>query len=149
MRKDTPTTTPVEICHRNWCRVFEPLFDDHELVQQSLVDLRPNNIIPKLNASLKNLEAPLEERENPFVEPRPEERKGIYLADDDYGLLVTDMLPGMFHLQVLFWIYFAPMLIFIKVSSARSENSSRNGFANLLPRPKIPSVVGSAHAWPV
>lgn len=96
VRKDLPTTIPVAIAQKNWCRIFQPLFQEHDLVQQSLVELRTNNIIAKENKHLRDMETMEWKRANPFADLRPKEREGIYLADDDYGLLVTDMMCGAF-----------------------------------------------------
>jgi len=51
------------------------------------VQLKPGDIIAKLNSELQVLET----GSNPL---RPAKRRGTYLADDEYGFLVTDMTPG-------------------------------------------------------
>lgn len=82
VRKDLATTFPSAVAQASWARLIKPLFTESQLVMQSLVELRTGNIIPRLNKELESLS-------------RAPKRKGVYLADDDYGLLVTDMTPGM------------------------------------------------------
>lgn len=80
LRKATGTTRPVAESQALWEQHIKPLFSEGQVVQQSLVDLRPSQIIQKLNKCLQGNES--------FRDPK---RRGIFLADDDYGLLVTDM----------------------------------------------------------
>ncbi|KAF4618386.1 hypothetical protein G7Y89_g14918 [Cudoniella acicularis] len=96
LRKDLPTTAPCAVAQENWLRLVAPLFDADQLVQQSLVQIRTANVIEKLNKELNGWE----HNKYPLrgslrsVDPRPTQRHGIYLADDEHGLLVTDMTPG-------------------------------------------------------
>ncbi|KAH7360104.1 inositol-pentakisphosphate 2-kinase [Rhexocercosporidium sp. MPI-PUGE-AT-0058] len=98
VRKELPTTLPCAIAQSSWESLVAPLFTPTYLVTQSLVSLRPgpHNHIHALNTSLKALE------NNPSTSisvsttsqeagVRPSKRRGVYLADDEYGLLVTDM----------------------------------------------------------
>ena len=58
-------------------------------MEQSLVDLRGTKIVHSLNERLRELERSAE-----LSSHRPAERVGVYLADEYYGLLVTDMTPS-------------------------------------------------------
>jgi inositol-pentakisphosphate 2-kinase len=95
LRKDLPTTAPCAVAQDAWERVIAPLFFEDELVCQSLVQLRPGKVIQRLNEELQGWE-----RDYPLkgslrsLDPRPTKRQGIYLADDEHGLLITDMTPG-------------------------------------------------------
>lgn len=91
VRKNLHTTFPCAVAQSNWLRLIAPLFPEDQLVIQSLVDLRTGNIIARLNKQLEGWE----QYEYPIKgSPRPTKRRGIYLADDDHGLLVTAMTPG-------------------------------------------------------
>ena len=96
LRKNLPTTLPCAVSQKNWLRLVVPLFSPDQLVQQCLVQLGPSHAIAKLNNELRGWEL----YEYPIkgslrsVDPRPTKRHGIYLAEDEHGLLVTDMTPG-------------------------------------------------------
>jgi len=68
------------------------MFPADQLVQQTLVELRPGNIIAQLNRELRIWDSPTKGR-SPSANPRPPKRKGVYLADDEHGLLIQDMTP--------------------------------------------------------
>lgn len=85
LRKDIPTTIPVFEAQQLWERLVRPLFKPHQLVNQELVQLGPGSIVQKLNSELS-----LQEQ----AQDRLGKRSGVYLADDDYGLLVTAMIPS-------------------------------------------------------
>ncbi|KAL2074016.1 hypothetical protein VTL71DRAFT_7794 [Oculimacula yallundae] len=91
VRKNLATTLPCQTAQTLWSSLIAPLFPSSQLVQQSLVSLRPEsqNHITSLNASLKEWEA--SPNSNGHRSGRPEKRQGIYLANDEHGLLVTDM----------------------------------------------------------
>jgi inositol-pentakisphosphate 2-kinase len=103
LRKDLPTTVPVKLAQVEWQKHIPPLFSHESLVNQSLVELRPGKIIPRLNSELVSWEAnpALGAHENGFLGSRPTKRRGTYLADDDYGLLVTDMTPSISFLATM------------------------------------------------
>jgi inositol-pentakisphosphate 2-kinase len=71
------------------------LFSEDQLIDQSIVDLRPAKVIEKLNKELRGWEIYDYPTKGSLVssDVRPTKRQGIYLAEDDYGLLVTDMTP--------------------------------------------------------
>lgn len=85
LRKNLPTTFPVAIAQEKWEQLVAPLFSPDQIVEQSLVDIRAGKFIASLNQELRNNKAGAD------GSSRPTNRLGIYLADDDYGLLVTDM----------------------------------------------------------
>ncbi|TVY30740.1 Inositol-pentakisphosphate 2-kinase, partial [Lachnellula hyalina] len=85
LRKNLSTTFPVAIAQAKWEHLVAPLFSPDQIVEQSLVDLRPGKFITRLNQKLRDTESGADSSS------RPTNRLGIYLADDDYGLLVTDM----------------------------------------------------------
>jgi inositol-pentakisphosphate 2-kinase len=89
LRKGLPTTLPVSVTQEAWERVIAPLFPPSEIVQQSLVRLEPR-VIQNLNTKLQHWER------NPadIQHLRSSRRRGIYLANDEFGLLVTDMTTG-------------------------------------------------------
>ncbi|EPE31692.1 hypothetical protein GLAREA_12448 [Glarea lozoyensis ATCC 20868] len=87
LRKNLPTTLPCSLSQQNWERLLVPLFHADNLVKQTLVDLRPSNIISRLNSELRTWE------QQPHPN-RPSKRHGTYLAPDPYGLLVVDMTPS-------------------------------------------------------
>ncbi|KUJ07151.1 uncharacterized protein LY89DRAFT_743147 [Mollisia scopiformis] len=86
VRKDVPTTIPVAVAQEQYVRLIVPLFDKEDLVQQELVKLGPMDIVEKLNIELNKLEL-----DSAKDMKRPARREGIYLAEDKFGLLVTDM----------------------------------------------------------
>jgi inositol-pentakisphosphate 2-kinase len=89
LRKDLPTTLPVARSQEAWVRVIEPLFLPDQVVRQSLVRLDPH-LIDRMKVRLIHWENHPTEYKN----PRPSRRKGAYLADDEFGLLITDMSAG-------------------------------------------------------
>jgi inositol-pentakisphosphate 2-kinase len=94
-RKNLPTTAPCAVAQANWERLIKPLFPEHQLVDQTLVELKPGKIIAKLNEELRGWELydyPTKGSLWP-ADPRPTKRQGTYLADDDHALLITDMTP--------------------------------------------------------
>lgn len=77
------------------------MFPDEQLIDQKLVELRPSKIIEKLNDELKIWERPAGVRGSlKSSDVRPTKRNGVYLADDEHGLLVTDMTPCMCSLNL-------------------------------------------------
>lgn len=57
--------------------------------------LKQSRLIPKLNAELAQWETTPDGHTRSYPESgRPAKRHGIYLADDDFGLLIEDMRPG-------------------------------------------------------
>jgi len=88
---------PCEVSHDAWLRLIAPMFKPDQVVQQSLVDLRPGNVIEQLNEELREWE--VHEHEPPTrgsicsINLRPSKRRGVYLADDEHGLLIQDMTP--------------------------------------------------------
>ena len=94
-RKNLPTTAPCVVAQANWERLIKPLFPENQLVDQTLIELKPGKIIAKLNEELRGWELydyPMEGSLR-STDPRPTKRQGIYLADDDHALLITDMTP--------------------------------------------------------
>lgn len=90
LRKDLPITRTYLNAQDDWLRRIFPLFKDHEIVIQSLFDIRHLDLLPTLNADLRARESATPPK--PLV-PRAAKRVGVYLSDDDYGLLVTAMMP--------------------------------------------------------
>ncbi|PQE23497.1 inositol-pentakisphosphate 2-kinase protein [Rutstroemia sp. NJR-2017a BVV2] len=97
LRKDLPTTAPTEVSHHNWLRLFYPLFKPEELVEQQLVTLNSKSLIKALNRNLLHNKLSYSTvTANPSPERdflRGQSRSGTYLAEDEYGLLITDMTP--------------------------------------------------------
>jgi inositol-pentakisphosphate 2-kinase len=72
-----------------------PLFSAGQILDQSLCDLRPGHFIERLNQELYDKEqSPIGPKSPVDPDERPPTRHGKYLANDDYGLLITDMTPG-------------------------------------------------------
>ena len=96
LRKDLPTTLPVAISQEAWERVIKPLFAPDQIVQQELVRLRPARVIETLNEELRQREEKNQETSSLAAAGylRPTKREGIYLADDEFGLVITNMTPG-------------------------------------------------------
>lgn len=94
LRKDLPTTTPSAETHDAWRRQIFPLLNG-DLVQQLLVKL-PAELITKLNIELRSWEEYDYEMKGPgqTIRTRPTKRRGVYLAEDEYGILVWDMTPS-------------------------------------------------------
>ncbi|RFU31099.1 hypothetical protein B7463_g5262, partial [Scytalidium lignicola] len=87
LRKDISTTFPVRKSHENWKKYILPLFSPSEVVEQTLIFLRPSNIIANLNDDLHANETANSGQDC----VRPARRRGVFLADDEFGLLITDM----------------------------------------------------------
>lgn len=87
VRKQLPTTIPCREAQELWERNIRPKFLASEIVHQSLVHLRPINGASQLNRTLRIQEL----SDTGGLLPRPRGRRGVYLAMDDYGLLITDM----------------------------------------------------------
>ncbi|PBP18794.1 inositol-pentakisphosphate 2-kinase [Diplocarpon rosae] len=96
LRKNLATTVPCAVAQEAWTRLIFPLFSSHQLVMQSLVEVRTGNIVSRLNQSLEQWEhsTALMKGLDQSGSARPLKRRGVYLADDDHGLLVTNMSPG-------------------------------------------------------
>ncbi|RKF58037.1 Inositol-pentakisphosphate 2-kinase [Erysiphe neolycopersici] len=90
LRKNLPTTCQVCVSHSHWLNHIAPLFCPDEIVQQSLVAIKASGIISCLNAELQEWEQSANRIE---IKERSENRRGTYLADEEFGLLVTDMTP--------------------------------------------------------
>ncbi|KAK2625407.1 hypothetical protein QTJ16_004719 [Diplocarpon rosae] len=97
LRKNLATTLPCAVAQEAWARLILPLFPSHQLVMQSLVEVRTGNIVSRLNQSLEQWEhsTALMKGLDQSGSARPLRRRGVYLADDDHGLLVTNMSPGL------------------------------------------------------
>lgn len=93
VRKNLPTTFPCEESHAAWLRLIAPLFRPDQILEQSLVRLHPPGLLTRLNAELRSWEQNPNSMKPPArsLDHRPKSRQGIYLADDEYGLLITDM----------------------------------------------------------
>jgi hypothetical protein len=89
LRKKLPTTLPIATSQEAWERVIAPLFPPDQIVQQSFVRLGPR-VIDDLNDELRQWEQHPADSQH----PRPSRRQGTYLADDEFGLLITDMSAG-------------------------------------------------------
>jgi inositol-pentakisphosphate 2-kinase len=98
LRKDLPHAVPCSILQSNFTRLIIPLFEPNQIVNQCLVKLQPSNIIQQLNRELENLEV-IKPKSNSILtfDPRPIKRRGTYLANDEYGLLVDDMTTSRPH----------------------------------------------------
>ncbi|KAE9367959.1 hypothetical protein N431DRAFT_349172 [Stipitochalara longipes BDJ] len=86
LRKNLPTTLPVAKSQESWERVIAPLFLPDQVVHQSLIRLGPQLVV-NLNGKLLDWE----HHPSASQQPRLPRRKGKYLADDQFGLLITDM----------------------------------------------------------
>ena len=71
--------------------MIRPLFNPDDIVNQIVVKLDGNNVVQRLNKELQEWER---NPDSQALGPRLAKRKGTYLADDCYGLLVTDMTPS-------------------------------------------------------
>ncbi|KAH8805545.1 inositol-pentakisphosphate 2-kinase [Xylogone sp. PMI_703] len=87
LRKDIATTAPVQKSHDNWRKCLLPLFSPSEVVEQTLISVKSSNIVAEVNQDLRECESIDSGREC----VRPVRRRGVFLADDDFGLLITDM----------------------------------------------------------
>ncbi|CAD6504823.1 BgTH12-00326 [Blumeria graminis f. sp. triticale] len=127
LRKDLTTTNPVRLSQSNWLQFIAPLFHPSELVQQSLVSIKSSGIVQRLNKEL--LES---ERLTPnLYNHRAKIRHGVYLADEDYGLLVTNMTSNIKFNTV---IEFKPKWLVQSLSapsdSLRCRQCARNAYIN-------------------
>lgn len=97
MRKGLPTTISVAVNQEAWERVIAPLFRSDQLVEQSLVRLG-SNTINFLNNELRVWDEESAQYDPKNTKrrrlPRPANRRSVYLADDEFGLFVTDMREG-------------------------------------------------------
>lgn len=87
---------PQAVAQENWLRLVKPLFDEDHIVDQCLVEIKTAKVIERLNKELEGWEKwpyPIKGSLR-SMDRRPTKRHGIYLADDEHGLLVTDMTPG-------------------------------------------------------
>ena len=105
------------------------MFDENQLVQQSLVRLGPSRIISRLNAELLR-----------SIPPRPISRLGVFLAEDDYGLLITDMTAREFFSSP----FATTRSLTSQIPIGISLSSSRNGCYNLLRHPSALFVAVNA-----
>ncbi|KAE8447134.1 hypothetical protein EG329_011118 [Mollisiaceae sp. DMI_Dod_QoI] len=100
LRKDLPTTLTVVIAQGQWEEWVKPLFKGDQIVHQQLVKIRPGKIIENLNEELHLREVEhVTIGRNPDL--RPVKRQGVYLANDEHGLLITDMTPGLGDAEVI------------------------------------------------
>ena len=81
LRKDLPAATSVTEAHRDYLDYIAPLFEEQELVTQELIQV-PGEMIDQLNSVLRSMDE---------GGHRPQKRRGIYLAEVEYGHLVQDM----------------------------------------------------------
>ena len=82
LRKDLPTTMPVNASWEHFHRIISPLFLESEVVTQTLFKITAQ-VIKNLNADLRLQEA---------HRSRASKRHGTYLAEDEtHGTLITDM----------------------------------------------------------
>lgn len=82
LRKKTSVNTPYKEIIQNFNTVVRPLFNDDELVDQTLVRL-PDGLVHCYNEHLHRLE---------LAGLRPKKRHGGFLCPDEpFGLLITDM----------------------------------------------------------
>lgn len=72
------------------------MFGAEQLVDQCLVQLRPAKVIERLNKELLDSQKTKNPSKSSLrsADARPTKRHGIFLADDEHGLLVMDMTPG-------------------------------------------------------
>lgn len=82
LRKETAANTPYSEIVQNFNSVIRPLFNQEELVDQTLIRL-PEGLLEHYNEELRLLE---------INGQRPKKRHGGYLClDEPFGLLITDM----------------------------------------------------------
>lgn len=91
LRKDLPTA-PCEIAQAYWEKYIRPLFEQDEIVNQSLVAV-DTGLITQLSTQLR--EGEVNGKLDGLNRSRLKKRHGTYLAYDTHGLLVTDMTPGL------------------------------------------------------
>lgn len=92
LRKDLPHIVDTETAHSGFVSLIHPLFSDKNIIHQRLVAFNCHDgWIGRLNEELRRSESG-NLKELPAQYPaRPTKRRGVYLADDRYGLLITDM----------------------------------------------------------
>lgn len=69
--------------HGLWLTLIQPGFTDDEVVHQQLVKIKLSRFA-SLNEELRTMEA---------NGTRNAKRAGVYLADEYFGLIITDMTP--------------------------------------------------------
>lgn len=94
LRKAVPNAIPCAESHDAFLRVIVPLFEPDQIVDQCLVKIRPTKLVQRLNGELEDIETNVDPDAEPPLVPRPVRRQGIYLADDEFGLLITDMMAS-------------------------------------------------------
>jgi hypothetical protein len=147
-RKNLTTTVPCAVAQANWERLIKPLFPEEQLVDQSLVEVRPGKVIAKLSEELRGWEIYTYPTKGSLrsSDPRPTKRQGIYLADDDHGLLITDMSPRKyFAIETLAIAKTQQTEITHQAKASGSSSLSPNGSYNRLLLPPTPSVAVTAH----
>lgn len=82
LRKDLPSTVPVIDSQKYFNTTIQPLFTQHNLIEQLL--FKPStSLIKSCNTNLKRMETD---------GSRPHKRHGVYLVESEtYGTLITDM----------------------------------------------------------
>jgi len=93
LRKELPWTAPCAIAQADFFLNIYPLFNCENLVEQHLVEVKSSGIIQKLNHELGEWDKIRNDFKGSYREARPARWRGIYLANDDHGLLVEDMTP--------------------------------------------------------
>ena len=83
LRKDLPTATSVLDSQAYYEQLITPLFSREELVEQSIVGI-PEELVSQLTSVLVAMD------DGGY---RPQKRHGVYLSNECYGMLVTDMSP--------------------------------------------------------
>jgi len=92
LRKDVKTAEPVIQTHANFVSYLQPLLPEENVLHHQLLLLTSSNIISRLNQQLKAWEAG---KWHPgHSGSRPSRRQGVYLAKDNFGLLIDDMSPA-------------------------------------------------------
>ncbi|KAI6246721.1 Inositol-pentakisphosphate 2-kinase [Erysiphe necator] len=142
LRKNLPTTCQVCISHSHWLNHIAPLFCPDEIVQQSLVAIKSSGIISCLNAELREWE---QSAQRLGIKERPENRRGTYLADEEFGLLVTDMTPQTNTILIEFKPKWLTQSLSAPSNSTRCRqcalrayvNSDSKNLEELLPSPRV------------
>lgn len=96
-RKDLPTTSPTLVAHHHFLNNVAPLFPPEDLIDIKVAHVKPSGIVAKLNNELRLAEEASARCVSPTGYPmkkRDSNRHGIYLAEDDHALLITDMSPS-------------------------------------------------------
>jgi len=103
------TTEPVIQTHANFASYIQPLLSTKDVLNQQLISLKSSDIIPRLNQQLKDWDAGRWHPNN--HESRPLRRQGVFLANDDFGLLIDDMSPRTDEALIQFkpkWLHQSP-----------------------------------------